>query len=223
MSEAAEQILTALYAAEDKSRAVEMFAYHKIPRGYLGLSNAKIDNIIKPYRHRADVCETMRALWLSDIYEARVAAGKLLETSKPRDARGELDMVLELSKDFDSWAIADHLSMAASKRLAKFPELLSQLEPLTKAENFWQRRAALVIALPFARIKTPNETEIAARNSVLRWAAEYTPDREWFIQKAIGWWLRELSKRDPAPVISFLDAHEKDMKPFAVREARKYL
>jgi 3-methyladenine DNA glycosylase AlkD len=58
---------------------------------------------------------------------------------------------------------------------------------------------------------------------MLGWAAKLTPDREWFIQKAIGWWLRELSKRDAARVRRFLEEHGATMKAFARKEAGKYL
>ncbi|MDG1431462.1 MAG: DNA alkylation repair protein, partial [Paracoccaceae bacterium] len=45
----------------------------------------------------------------------------------------------------------------------------------------------------------------------------------WFIQKAVAWWLRDLSKRDPERVVEFLDHHGEQMKPFARKEASKYL
>ena len=58
---------------------------------------------------------------------------------------------------------------------------------------------------------------------MLDWAQRLCGDREWFIQKAIGWWLRELSKRDPDQVRRFLVEHGAGMKGFARREAEKYL
>ena len=58
---------------------------------------------------------------------------------------------------------------------------------------------------------------------MLGWAARLADDRQWFIQKAIGWWLRELSKRDPDRVRRFLAEHGAAMKAFARREAEKYL
>jgi len=48
-------------------------------------------------------------------------------------------------------------------------------------------------------------------------------DHEWFIQKAIGWWLRELSKHNPERVKSFLAEYAPRMKPFAVREATRLI
>jgi 3-methyladenine DNA glycosylase AlkD len=49
------------------------------------------------------------------------------------------------------------------------------------------------------------------------------PDRAWFIQKAIAWWLRELSKHDSDAVRAFLDEHGAAMKPFSAKEAAKLL
>jgi 3-methyladenine DNA glycosylase AlkD len=48
-------------------------------------------------------------------------------------------------------------------------------------------------------------------------------DRDWFIQKAVGWWLRSLSLRDPDRVRAFLEGPGRDLKPFARREATRRL
>ena len=82
--------------------------------------------------------------------------------------------------------------------------------------HVWTRRAALVFTLPWAKEKRDPER-------MLEWAARLVDDREWFIQKAIGWWLRELSKRDPKRVRRFLTEHGKRLKGVAKREATKYL
>ena len=58
---------------------------------------------------------------------------------------------------------------------------------------------------------------------VLGWAAGMVDDREWFIQKAIAWWLRDLSKHDPDRVRAFLDSHGPRLKPFVRKEAATYL
>mgnify|MGYP001947678852 CR=1 FL=1 len=87
----------------------------------------------------------------------------------------------------------------------------------------WTRRAALIITLPWTKQNFPKPHEVEIRDRVLDWAASYVPDRNWFIQKAIAWWLRELSKHDPDRTTAFLDKHGSEMKPFALREAGKYL
>ena len=65
--------------------------------------------------------------------------------------------------------------------------------------------------------------EIAARERILGWASGYVDDPEWFIQKAVAWWLRDLSKHDAARVRAFLGDYGARMKPFARKEAAKYL
>jgi 3-methyladenine DNA glycosylase AlkD len=87
----------------------------------------------------------------------------------------------------------------------------------------WTRRAALVMTLPWTRMVHPKPADLAIRERVLGWAAAYVPDRDWFIQKAIAWWLRDLSKRDPERVRAFLAEYGPAMKPFAVKEAARYL
>ena len=87
----------------------------------------------------------------------------------------------------------------------------------------WTRRAALVITLPWTKQPFPSAQDRAIRERVLGWAAVYVSDPEWFIQKAVAWWLRDLSKHDPDRVRAFLDAHCMQMKAFARKEAAKYL
>lgn len=87
----------------------------------------------------------------------------------------------------------------------------------------WARRAALVFTLPWAKGRHPDDADRAHRERILGWAAQYATDHEWFIQKAIGWWLRTLSKHDADRVRAFLAAHGEALKPFARREAGKYL
>jgi 3-methyladenine DNA glycosylase AlkD len=47
--------------------------------------------------------------------------------------------------------------------------------------------------------------------------------REFFIRKAIGWVLREVSKQNPAAVAAFLRAHRADVAGLTLREGAKYL
>jgi 3-methyladenine DNA glycosylase AlkD len=77
--------------------------------------------------------------------------------------------------------------------------------------------------LPFTKQNNPKPHEIAARNRILGWAAGYVDDPEWFIQKAVAWWVRELSKHDPERARNFLLTNGARVKAFARKEASKYL
>ncbi|MBV1904145.1 MAG: DNA alkylation repair protein, partial [Marinosulfonomonas sp.] len=69
----------------------------------------------------------------------------------------------------------------------------------------------------------PKADEIAVRERVLGWAGTYVQDPDWFIQKAVAWWLRDLSKHDAPRVREFLALYGEQMKPFARKEASKHL
>jgi 3-methyladenine DNA glycosylase AlkD len=219
--------LDQLRALGDPDRAAQMQAYHKAKRAYLGLSNPQINDLTKGWRQTLDTPTRVAladTLWQTDIYEARLAAAKLLTQARIRpDDAAAWDLIAGWCPDFDSWAIADHACMAGQKRLVADPARLDRVESWVNSDHMWTRRAALVSTLPWTKQNHPKPTELAARDRILGWAATLVPDRNWFIQKAIGWWLRELSKHDALRTRAFIDAHGAALKPFAVKEAMRHL
>ncbi len=221
-----EAALAALKAAAEPGRGAQMAAYHKVPREYLGVPNPAVNDLTKAWRSTLDVAERValaEALWRTDIFEARLAAAKLLTQARLRPDAAAWALIRSWVPEFDSWAIADHAASAGGRRLVADPARLDIVESWTQSPHLWTRRAALVMTLPWTRQNFPSEAELSARDRILGWAAGYVDDPEWFIQKAIAWWLRDLSKHDPARVRSFLAAHGARMKGFARKEAGKYL
>jgi len=220
-----EEAIAAL--GSDPQKAAEMRAYHKLDRPYLGVANPVIDAHVKEWRKALDLDDRLAlasGLWDTNIHEARVAAAKLLTQARIRpDDTGAWDLIASWVPSFDAWAVADHASMAGQKRLVWEPLRLDQVETWTRSDHMWTRRAALVMTLPWTKQNHPKPAELEARDRVLGWAASYVPDHDWFIQKAIAWWLRELSKHDAPRVVAFLDKHGADMKPFARKEAARKL
>ena len=47
--------------------------------------------------------------------------------------------------------------------------------------------------------------------------------KEFFVNKAIGWALRDYSKTNPQWVRNFIEDHRKNMASLSIREASKYL
>lgn len=222
-----EPYLEELTALTNPQRAVEMRAYHKVERIYLGLTNPQLNDITKNWRQSLSAEERVSiadGLWQTDIYEARLAAAKLLTQARIRPDDGPAwDLIASWTSDFDSWAIADHACMAGQKRLVADPTRLDTVETWLGSENLWARRAALVSTLPWTKQNNPKPSELADRDRILSWVATLVPDHKWFIQKAVGWWLRELSKHDAQRVIAFVDIHGDQMKPFAKKEALRFL
>jgi 3-methyladenine DNA glycosylase AlkD len=87
----------------------------------------------------------------------------------------------------------------------------------------WTKRAALVATLPWAKMRHPSPEETLARERILGWASTYTTDKQWFIQKAVAWWLRDLSRKDPARVQCFVATNGDDMAGFARKEATRVI
>ena len=210
----------------DAERAAGAAAYHKSKRQHLGVPNPVLNDLAKRWRQTLDVPQRValaEGLWQTDIFEGRVTAAKLLTQARIRPDDGAWALIQSWVPDFDSWAIADHACMAGQKRLQADPSRLDAVERWTTSDHMWTRRAALVITLPWTKQNHPKPAEAAARDRILGWAASYVPDHNWFIQKAVAWWLRDLSKHDPDRVRAFLAAHGDAMKPFARKEAAKYL
>ncbi len=218
--------LDQIRAHADPERARGMAAYHKIDRPYIGVPNPVVDGLARAWRRQMDLTgrlDLAESLWRTDIFEARLAATKLLTQARIRPDDAAWRLIQSWVPDFDSWALADHACIAGQKRLLADPARLDDIAPWTRSGHMWTRRAALVITLPWARQSHPGPDDLARRDRILGWAAGYVPDRDWFIQKAIAWWLRDLSKHDAPRVQHFLAEHGATLKPFARKEAAKYL
>lgn len=221
-----EDALEELRAHVEPGRAAGMEGYHKVPRPYLGVPNPALNDLTKGWRQSLAVEDRVslaEVLWKTNIFEARIAAAKLLTQARISPDDKVWALITSWLPSFDSWAIADHAMLAGQKRLKAKLSRLDEIEIWTTCPSHWTRRAAMVITLPLAKINHPKPDEVAARERVLGWAAAYVRDPEWFIQKSVAWWLRDLSKHDADRVRAFMLENGRHMKRFARKEAEKYL
>jgi 3-methyladenine DNA glycosylase AlkD len=218
--------LAQLQALANPVKAAEMAAYHKADRPYLGVSNPDIDDLADAWRAELSLDDRLALadrLWQTNIHEARIAAAKLLTQARIRPDQSAWELIVSWVPDFDAWAIADHASIAGQKRLVADPARIDTVEGWIVSPHMWTRRAALVMTLPWTKQNFPKEQDLAIRTRILGWCARLAPDRDWFIQKAVAWWLRDLSKHDAAATRDFLAAHGEVLKPFARKEAARHL
>jgi 3-methyladenine DNA glycosylase AlkD len=219
--------LQQLRALADPGRAAGMAAYHKAARTYLGVAVPVIDGLARDWRAALTLearIALAEGLWASDIHEARVAAAKLFTQARIRpDDEAVWRMIARWVPDFDGWAIADHVAIAGAKRLVADPARVDEVEEWTRSQHMWTRRAALVMTLPWARMNFPKGRDLAIRDRVLGWCGRYADDRDWFIQKAVAWWLRDLSRHDARRVHDWIAEHGGRLKPWALREATRHL
>ncbi len=213
------RLTAALRAAGSPERAVQEKRYQKSSWEHWGVALPRMDAVIRETTRGLggdDLVALAAKLWREPVWDLKIVAGRLL-TNKAVAADANLwRFVIERLPNLDGWAVADNLANVGSRCLLAEERRLDDAQRWVSSPHLWTRRAALVFTLPWAKQDRDPERMLA-------WAARLTSDREWFIQKAIGWWLRELSKRDPARVRAFLAEHGAAMKPFARREAEKYL
>lgn len=93
-------------------------------------------------------------------------------------------------KQIDNWAHSDNLSKYLT-RFSEKPELknkfLSQLEKWNKSKNPWERRQSLISLFYYARTKKNHVEFDLAQKHLLN----LIDDSDYFVQKAVGWTLRE--------------------------------
>ena len=87
---------------------------------------------------------------------------------------------------------------------------------MVKKENdIWLRRVTILHQLSFKEHVDKLLLETILRNNL--------SDSEFFINKAIGWALRDYSKVNPEWVRKFIEENRTDMANLSLREASKYL
>jgi 3-methyladenine DNA glycosylase AlkD len=149
-----EHALAAIKAKAQNGKDLEMAAYHKVERPYLGTANPDIDFLVKKWRAKLTLEARLllcQGLWDSNIHEGQIAAAKLLTQARIRpDDNGAWALISAWVEQLDAWAIADHVASAAQKRIIANPTRLDAVEDWTLSENMWVRRAALVVTLPYA-------------------------------------------------------------------------
>jgi len=124
----------------------------------------------------------------------------------------ELIEYLILTKSW--WDTVDTVVRINKVYFTKFPE---QIKPVTErwinSDNIWLKRSALIFQLNF---KDKTDVEL-----LFDYIERVKFEKEFFIQKAIGWALRQHSKTNPQVIEKFV--HTANLSPLARREALKLL
>jgi 3-methyladenine DNA glycosylase AlkD len=167
---------------------------------------------------RAALVADVDALFATDGFDLRSAAVALLDRKVTLLEPGDAPWLAELARRGACWA---HVDWLVTKAIAPLLEDHRSLPRLVRAwardDSFWVRRVALLAQLPALR---RGGGDFALFAEV---AAPMLEEREFFIRKAIGWVLREVSKKRPKLVQGFLAKHRARCSGVTLREATKYL
>ena len=204
-------------------RAVSERAYLKSDLEFIGAGIPAIRATTRVFARehpldRRSLLALVRALWSKPLHERRAAAIELLGRHKKLLAPDDLTLIEHLIRHSGSWAYVDALATDIAGTLVEaHPALTTELDRWSRDEDFWVRRASmLALLVPLRRGGGDFERFAQYADAMLE-------EREFFIRKAIGWILRDTSKRRPGLVYDWLLPRAARASGVTVREAVKYL
>jgi 3-methyladenine DNA glycosylase AlkD len=158
------------------------------------------------------------ALWREPVFERRMAAVEILRIAGQQLRASDLAAIETLIRDARTWALVDSLAGDVAGGIAlRDPSSWPRIDAWAADEDFWVRRSALLALLPGIRAGRPDLDRFE------RYAALMLTEKEFFIRKATGWVLREISKRDPRWVAAWTARHATVVSGVTFREAVRRL
>ena len=220
-SQRAEGIEAELRAAGRPERAEGERAYLKSDLEFLGVPVAAVRTVARRHRDlgHGEVVALVEALWSPPLFERRLAAVELLADRRDVLVPADLGLVERLLRDSRTWALVDPLAIhVAGSLVAAHPEDLGPtLDRWVEDGDFWIRRSALLALL------VPLRQGGGDPDRFFRYADARLDETEFFIRKAIGWVLRDTSRRRPELVRDWLAPRTGRASGVTMREAVKYL
>ena len=200
-------------------KAIGAQAYMKDIAPFFGVMTPERRSLVKsllstlPVPTSDELAETVRALWKLEEREYQYAANDILgKYNMQLDKKFLADHCEYLIKTKSWWDTVDGLgSTVVSPLTMKYPTK-SLMRTWNKSSDIWLVRASIQ-----HQRGRKYETDI---DLLFELCAPHVADKEFFIAKAIGWALRDLSRIDNREVIRFLAEHP-DLNSVAVREAKK--
>jgi 3-methyladenine DNA glycosylase AlkD len=223
-SDAVKFFTARLRRAGSAARAIAEKAYLKSELRFWGTGQDQIRAAVREYcaAHpdlgRADLRAIAETLYGTDVHELRASAIGVLERNRETLIDRDLPWLITLVRKSKSWAYVDWIApKVIGDVIARDPRARKRLPVWAKDDNFWVRRAALLAEHDALR---------AGAGDFALWsrlAASMLDEREFFIRKAIGWVLREVSKKRPELTYMFLRKHRDRVSRLSLQEGAKYL
>jgi 3-methyladenine DNA glycosylase AlkD len=213
-----------LRAEASPERAAGEKRYLKSELDFLGVTVWQIRAAVKEIsaEHRGmthdDLVGLVEALWVVPVFERRMASVFLLDRFADRLAVADLPLIERLVRESLTWALVDGLAGDVLGRLVEADPggVTPVMDRWCNDDDFWIRRASLLAELRPIR-------HGATLDRFLRRADSLLDAREFFIRKAIGWVLREASKKRPDEIAGWVAPRTHRASGVTMREAVKYL
>jgi 3-methyladenine DNA glycosylase AlkD len=207
------------HASVNKSAAMASYMKDRFP--FHGLQKPLRSELQKDFLSEVKLAsveitfELARELWEQPEREYQYVAMEMLMGIKRKWNEESLRLFEELILTKSWWDTVDHLAsrMVGGYCLKDHERHAGKMMDYAESDNSWLNRTALIHQL-FYREKTDVELFEAV-------FLKCHHKKEFFIQKAIGWALRQYGATDPGYVLEFTRRHA--LSPLAKREALRKL
>ncbi|WP_210330502.1 DNA alkylation repair protein [Aliikangiella sp. G2MR2-5] len=219
MSLKSREIESTIIAMASPERAASMQRFFKTGDGeyaagdqFLGLSNPQIRNLVKELKPISvqDCQLLLKSKWHEIRFFALVMMVALFKPKKSELKDTIVELYLANTCYVNNWDLVDCSSYHILGEYLQNKDYTPILR-LAASSNMWERRIAIVSTYAFIRRGIFKPTLQVADILLL--------DKEDLIQKATGWMLKEVGKRDQSLLCHYLQAKEIELPRVLLRTA----
>lgn len=158
--------------------------------------------------------EIILALWQEPEREYQYFAMELLDKCKKYFDESTINLLEKLITQKSWWDTVDLLaSHSVGHYFKKYPQNITDVTiKFMESNNIWLQRTCILFQLGYK--KSTNETLL------YEYICMCADSKEFFLQKAIGWALRQYARTNARSVLQFVEATP--LKPLSKREALKH-
>lgn len=205
--------------AENLENATQMARYMRNQFSFLGIRAPERKRIFREYmkEHNPTAIDWnfINQCWQEDAREYQYFAVDYLIKLKKHLTPAEIPMIKQLIETKSWWDTVDGLDELLGFLAYQQPGVEACMLEWSRDSNFWVRRVAIN-----HQLLRKEKTNTALLEQIIGNNLEQS---EFFINKAIGWSLRDYSKTNPDWVRQFIEKHHAQMASLSIREASKYL
>ncbi|MDD4492935.1 MAG: DNA alkylation repair protein [Eubacteriales bacterium] len=207
------------YANADPAQAMPMAAYMKNICPFLGIPKPKRATLSRKFLKQCKKATTVDWAFVNKCWslerEFQYLALEYLRIVAHLLTADDVLKLRELAVTKSWWDTVDCLDRIVGGIALRNPAVNDTLLQWSTDENFWLRRLAID-----HQLQRKERTDAALLEKIL---VNNLRQKEFFINKAIGWSLREYSKTNPGWVRAFIERHKDGLSTLSVREASKYI
>ena len=205
---------------KNEEQAQKMSKYMLNKFEYIGIKTPErrkiFKNFFSEYKNEEKIdWEFVNKCWENKYREFQYIAADYLKNMKDKLTIDDIPKFKWLILKKSWWDTIDNLDMTIGALALKDSNVNKILMEWSLDENIWLRRIAID-----HQLLRKEKTDIELLEKILKNNLEQT---EFFINKAIGWALRDYSKTNPEWVKNFIEKNRENMAKLSIKEASKYL